>query len=87
MQKIKSYFIFCTLVLAGCPTMKPQSGCEPHTTRCNGEIAELCSPTGRWREIANCSTVTSSDDVERHWTCGQGATGDHSCIQSDAGAR
>lgn len=73
--------LLTTLAVAagpGCPAPRPPATCTPHASRCNDGVLEICSMTGRWREVADCTLVLTSDG--RPWSCVARLADDHMCL-------
>jgi len=64
--------------ITGCPP--PSDNCTPRSTRCSGNVAQLCTNAQRWEIVADCSSVMPP---ERQWTCCAIANGDHVCLPHD----
>ena len=45
-------------VLHGC--LPPPDGCQPRASRCHGTVAQTCSATQRWVDVADCAPVGAS---------------------------
>jgi hypothetical protein len=71
--------------LHGCssPQRPAITGCVRDTTRCNGEIAQLCTPSGRWEDNMDCRFV---QPVDGGWTCGVSG-GEHTCVRAGGTTR
>lgn len=56
------------ILLAGCASdlTPPVSNCQPLSTRCDGQLAQVCSPSQRWRTAMDCRTV---EPAEQMWRC------------------
>lgn len=58
-------------LLGGCGSV-----CTSPATRCAGSVLELCSPSGHWRRVADCSEVRGLDAT---WECLE-VDGEHDCV-------
>jgi hypothetical protein len=72
------------LFLAHC---RPSDGCAPLSTRCDGNVAQLCDANGSWQDSVDCSTVTSDDGAA--FTCQfvstptpDGEVTGHTCVRA-----
>lgn len=58
----------CALVAlalqAGC---RLHDGCHPFTSRCDGDVAQLCDPDADWIVVADCDAV--SRQTGEPWEC------------------
>jgi len=70
------------LALAGCAAdlTPPVSNCQPFATRCDGQLAQVCSPSQRWRTATDCRTVEPAD---RAWRCCLNAQGRAVCMSEE----
>ena len=62
---------------------RPIDGCSPGTTRCAGDIAEICDADRTYQELADCSRATSASG--RRFVCGLAESTDvegsgHTCV-------
>jgi len=62
--------------LAGCASCPPFSSdtCAPKSTRCRGQVAEICGPNGHWVVLMDCAGLSGGD-----WTCSPTDAG-HTCL-------
>ena len=54
-----------TATVAACGPTEP---CTPESTRCRGNVAEICGSDGRYRELADCDQVSAQSGIA--FTCG-----------------
>ena len=83
-----SLLIFIAL-LVGCTP--DEDGCAPKSTRCNGQVVELCDGEKRWTLLINCNELTSQIGDGGAWACKPlerpTEFGGHTCLPAgDGGA-
>lgn len=78
---VLSSFLFLAC-LANC---RPSDGCEPASTRCHGNIAEICDADGSYYELADCDVVSERSGAP--FVCAfvdeeteEGRTTGHTCV-------
>jgi len=65
---------FCALMFSGCPN----DNCEVASTRCEGNVAQVCNADKNWQDFLSC------DEMEGDWVCGQvPETKDFTCLQEE----
>ncbi|ATB45962.1 hypothetical protein [Corallococcus macrosporus] len=78
--------LLATALLTRC---RAPDGCAPVSTRCAGNVAEICNGDGNWQVLADCDAV--SEHSSAAFTCTyvneEGVSG-HTCLPNtvDAGA-
>jgi hypothetical protein len=50
--------IVCLVAAFGC---KPTDGCTVASTRCNGNVAQICGSDQRWRSVMDCTELSGGD--------------------------
>ncbi|WP_141621558.1 hypothetical protein [Myxococcus sp. AB036A] len=77
--------LFAAALLTRC---RVPDGCAPVSTRCAGNVAEICNGDGNWQVLADCDAV--SEHSSTAFTCAyvneEGVAG-HTCLPTtvDAG--
>ncbi|TQF10405.1 hypothetical protein FJV41_39585 [Myxococcus llanfairpwllgwyngyllgogerychwyrndrobwllllantysiliogogogochensis] len=77
--------LLATALLTRC---RAPDGCAPVSTRCAGNVAEICNADSNWQVLADCDAVSEHSSVA--FTCAyvseDGITG-HTCMPAtvDAG--
>ncbi|RKI03386.1 hypothetical protein D7Y15_33105 [Corallococcus sp. AB030] len=78
--------LLATALLTRC---RAPDGCAPVSTRCAGNVAEICNGDGNWQVLADCDAV--SENSSASFSCAyvneEGIAG-HTCLPTtmDAGA-
>ncbi|NOJ92305.1 hypothetical protein HMI51_05030 [Corallococcus coralloides] len=76
--------LLATALLTRC---RAPDGCAPVSTRCAGNVAEICNGDGNWQVLADCDAVSEHSNAA--FTCGyvneEGVTG-HTCLPTTADA-
>lgn len=74
------------LALASC---RPPDGCTPTTTRCVGQVAELCDADENYQELMDCDEVSAQSGAP--FVCGwvdeetaDGHVRGHTCVPASA---
>lgn len=67
------YVLTLIIVLTSCRTLGGPP-CEPTTTRCDENVAQVCDASGRWQEVMVCDEVEPGD-----WECRVDG-GEHTCM-------
>lgn len=85
------YGILAAIVAAaGCRNApSPSVRCPVGETRCDGELAQICDPAGRWQTMLDCRRVAELNQAA--FTCGPVLINDgevgrlegHSCVLAD----
>lgn len=52
--------------------------CVTESTRCNGEVIEICNSSGKWEESMDCSVL--SEGLPFGFECGEDTDGEHACL-------
>lgn len=75
-------FALVPAVVHGCASdlTPPVANCQPFATRCDGQLAQVCSASQRWRTAADCRAVEPSD---RAWRCCADADGRAVCVPEE----
>ncbi|ADO70322.1 hypothetical protein [Stigmatella aurantiaca] len=77
--------LLATALLTRC---RAPDGCAPVSTRCAGNVAEICNGDGNWQVLADCDAVSEHSNAA--FTCAyvndEGVAG-HTCLPAtvDAG--
>lgn len=85
---MKALLLTPLLAAALLPRCLAPDGCAPVSTRCAGNVAEICNGDGNWQVLADCDAVSERSSVA--FTCTyvneEGVSG-HTCLPTtvDAG--
>jgi len=72
------YLLICITILLfpACP-QNAAAPCSQHlTTRCSGDVAQICNASGHWEDVTNCAEV----EGDFPFICRADADGDHVCL-------
>lgn len=73
--------LFLAVFTACNPLLTPEPvGCEAFTTRCDGQLAQVCAPSQGWRTAQDCRLVTPTS---LNWRCCPTSEGRFSCLPAE----
>jgi len=86
---MKALILASLLATAFLPRCLSPDGCMPLSTRCAGNLAQICNADGNWQTQADCDAVSEHSSMA--FTCAPISVEDisgHTCVPAatDAGA-